>query len=1259
MSGRTSQDTVDSQGDYSVDGSDENQIIQPPRPPAPPQRRRVRCLFPMLVAVFLVLVGVIATPLVVFIANGTAGELPFLGRFFGSKNDTTFGNVSLTGVTQAAPVRGESVRPSDSPSAKEAPQSVVKLGGNGKDPRPPARTPSGIAKKAQGAPPRRRDNSKRERVYAPSVGITLRTTTAKMDLVEVQALTEQVIVVPKDGVMSKLRVAAVSGGEENPNGHVSGHRQMAVHAAGVESTTGRGRATAHSGDRQKPASAPVGLGSVSGKKGTGQQIRRRGTRRASVASVAATTMVRGGAATNRGGRQSSPSTPVGLTNFRGNNGPRGSSAVTLAFPTMSDPSPTAPLENSSALASSHSLKKRHSWVGHKKTHRRMRKKNPRKRGSVATSRKDSMHATNAPVSATARHFSATGRPSKDENEKTGPSDLKRNTSEALIHSSADSNTSASRKQSKLRLPKTSFEPYNASLSTPKESTTVTNEAQVTTENRTSSATSSTNNRPGSGTLIHEGQPKRAFTERAAGPNQTDVIIKAEEKPSTSNSKFVMPSKEPSEEIERGSTSTVRESVGTSPEPSVDTTVRGQTPQDMDEGSGSEAGRFIDFKSHYNDTLEDRDVEEGDERSPTKPDASVVDGLNATAGQMPAIPQAASALKGNVSSISHSDGTDLEVSATGRLFTTSSYKPVSRKQSWETDVSYINIVTREGRDSIGAMSPMVLPSANETSNPENPSTEAWTSSNITRPAKALTNEKPRTTDYTIPNATKSSTSSTVISDRPGLLEIELKFPVSRKGKKVSSLLKTSTRTFFASTNEPLKIVNVTILGMERVNETTVSPSVKTPSVPTSAWQRSIEPLLATTSAADTTKLQPPASKSGIEISTVQSQVTTDADDDFDDDDKDNEDSTLTRLVPTTALSSTEGLVSSINNSLVVAKLDTFTESESEEVTTLAATSSNRSGDAHKEGENITAGYHAVITTSRTGGSNDNAASTTSRIGGSNNNAVSTTSRTGGRNRSVEQFGTRDNAASTTNHIVGGNLHLDVSFITEDRSKSTTLPNTLVGSSGAVSIVDAKVTALSSVASPQLPHATSRPPKEEASSRNESEDKQSNATTNGRLTQVTAITTTASSPSTAITTISSSSSRGRARLGSLHNGSDEGSVWRTILPPKNTPTTTKAATTSDTGVVGVEYYDDSKNDSVSDRRADATDGHSDATLHKRRIGGEVEDSTSKAGKKSDVFQTEYYYDDAAPSSKPAQSTKDDTTVAEYENAPEQDVVDDLFF
>ncbi|XP_077534581.1 uncharacterized protein LOC144146510 [Haemaphysalis longicornis] len=193
----------------------------------------------MLVAVFLVLVGVIAAPLVVFICNGTAGELPFLGRFFGGKNDTAFGNLSLAAVTQAAPVGGESVSPPDSAGAEKAPQSAVKVGGNRKDLRLPTRPPSGMAKGAHGLPAHHGDNSNRERVYAPGVETASTTTKAKMDLVEVQALTEQVIVVPKGGVMSKLRVAAVTDDEENPKAHVPGRRRMPVRAAGVESAAGR------------------------------------------------------------------------------------------------------------------------------------------------------------------------------------------------------------------------------------------------------------------------------------------------------------------------------------------------------------------------------------------------------------------------------------------------------------------------------------------------------------------------------------------------------------------------------------------------------------------------------------------------------------------------------------------------------------------------------------------------------------------------------------------------------------------------------------------------------------------------------------------------------------------------------------------------------------------------------------------------------------------------------------------------------------
>ncbi|KAK8768592.1 hypothetical protein V5799_014943 [Amblyomma americanum] len=134
--------------------------------------------------------------------------------------------------------------------------------------------------------------------------------------------------------------------------------------------------------------------------------------------------------------------------------------------------------------------------------------------------------------------------------------------------------------------------------------------------------------------------------------------------------------------------------------------------------------------------------------------------------------------------------------------------------------------------------------------------------------------------------------------------------------------------------------------------------------------------------------------------------------------------------------------------------------------------------------------------------------------------------------------------------------------------------------------------------------------------------------------------------------------RSQLGekqnSLLNSSGEGSVWRTIIPPKNGA----ASTTTAAAGLGVEnYYDDSKND-TSVGSADASDGHSEPKLENRRIAGEIGSTTRKPGGKPDVFQTEYYYDDA-PSSKGDKSIPADITEPGYGNPPEQEAIDDLFF
>lgn len=1190
MSGRTSQDTVDSQADYNGDESEENQIIQPARPQAPVQRRRVRCLFPLLVAVFLVLVGVITTPLVVFIANGTAGEVPFLGRFFGSKNDTGVSDlVGLAAVTQTATGGGESGSPSGSTPAKKGHESVAELGGRRRDLRSPVPPlPPGIARGARGTSPRRRDSSNRERVYAPTVEDASMTTRISMGLVEVQALTEQVIVVPKGGVMSKLRAAAGSGDEENGKVHLSGRHRVPVRAAGVQSAAVRGGTASNSGHQQSSTNAPVGRMNVSANYSRGHPVTVRTARGGSIVTV-----------------------PVSST-------------------TILLPSPSTPLVNDSS-PSLHSLKKRHSWVGHKKTHRRMRRKKALKRDSAPTSapsrRNASLHTTNASAPVRAKHDFTTVRYSDDANETTGPATIARSTGKTPKLSSGNSNALNSRAPAKFGTPKGPFPSDNESFSTPKEIITVGNELQVTMQRSNSSAAGDTNYQPGRGTAIDGLGPLRALTEGVAGLNEMDAIVKNGQKLSTPSSKFVTSSKGPhsrevpaltavllplttaqrdSPNIEKGSSLMDSESISTPAEPYSDTSAHHQTPQDMDDSSESEVGKFINFKSGINDTLEDSDADDSDDEylnHARKRESNPVVVSHAATDQTPGIPHAAAKLTGNASSTSDSYDTGMEGSTTSGLFTSSWNK--FRKQNLEGDATDSNIATVERRDTAGGLRPAFLSPTNETSDPANASAGAWNPSNVTHQASALTKDKQRITDYAVPNAPKPSPQSTVKSDRPRLLEIEVKFPVPRKRQKLS-VVKRNSSTLFSSTEKSLGTTHGARWNGRSLTETTLSFLEETQSSSPAAWQRSQDTLVAINSAANTSRLpaavttirkyEPPASNNGSEISTVRIQASSGGDDDDDDDDDDEDDKDSMLLRTTEALLSPEFLTLRTSDSLAFAEQSTVTEPESEGVTVVVASSSNASVEPNRTRNNILAG---------------------------------------------------NNAGSTTSRIRGGNLRLDISFNPENRSEATTLSNTSQTARVAVSIVDTEVPTIKSLSSAEPPHATSGPVKEEATHPSTPNVQQSNAVTNQTRTQASTTTVTASSLTT-----------GRARIGPLLNGTDESSVWRTILPPKNSPNSTTVAPSSSIAV-GVEYYDDSKNDSMTDGSASAKEGGSEATLHKRRVGGEIEDSTSRVSKKSDVFQTEYYYDEGAVSSKPEESTKDDTTVAEYENAPEQEVIDELFF
>lgn len=125
----------------------------------------------------------------------------------------------------------------------------------------------------------------------------------------------------------------------------------------------------------------------------------------------------------------------------------------------------------------------------------------------------------------------------------------------------------------------------------------------------------------------------------------------------------------------------------------------------------------------------------------------------------------------------------------------------------------------------------------------------------------------------------------------------------------------------------------------------------------------------------------------------------------------------------------------------------------------------------------------------------------------------------------------------------------------------------------------------------------------------------------------------------------------------NAGNEGSIWRTVLSPKNSSALVSRMTTSPDSGAGVEsYYDDSKNDSSSSGSVEVDDSRGEPKTRNRRISGEIS-VTSKSSKKPDVFQTEYYYDDS-PSRKAGETTTPDITEPGYDSVPDQEAIDDLF-
>ncbi|KAH8039330.1 hypothetical protein HPB51_005660 [Rhipicephalus microplus] len=137
--------------------------------------------------------------------------------------------------------------------------------------------------------------------------------------------------------------------------------------------------------------------------------------------------------------------------------------------------------------------------------------------------------------------------------------------------------------------------------------------------------------------------------------------------------------------------------------------------------------------------------------------------------------------------------------------------------------------------------------------------------------------------------------------------------------------------------------------------------------------------------------------------------------------------------------------------------------------------------------------------------------------------------------------------------------------------------------------------------------------------------------------------------------------RSRKGDENNSSvkvnDNGSIWRRIFPPQNASSlVTKMTAPTDSGAGVENYYDDSRNETSSSGSGEVDDSHGEPKTRNRRIFGEIR-ITSKSSKKPDMFQTEYYYDDT-PSRKREEPTTDDITEPGYESIPAQEAIDDLF-
>lgn len=1225
MSGRSSQDTVDSQGENTMDATDENRIIQPP--PAP-RRRRVRCLLPMLLAMFAVLVGVVATPVVVFVLDGK-GQLPF----FGKKNTTTVAQLSLAAITQATTPKASGAASTSSPM--DAPQDGIV--GLTTPPRPRSSHAS-TAGPASGsryhAAPHHKPDSNRERVYAPTAaGAASRTTTGAT--AEVQALSEQVIALPKGGIMSKLRAGGA----------------VAVAAAKAHRKARHSRSSNAAGSQMESSGANDAASTKTVKSAGAQDndtVRATGQDAIASHAVSDSTNVK-----DESGHASSVSTP-----------------------------------NSSSRSSLHSLNVRHKRVLRNKANRRKHGKKPIttrvasrkgvpkhasshhartgeehyiKNASSRRPRDRNLQTSNKIVSLELRRRRATSSSESGvENAKTTPSGRSSSFSSTLTGIKEDA-LSLLHSGTPVKLADTSLTSSSGKHGTSAETATASAiTVRAWTEDRMFTAAPSSKNTTFSVVAANsslETAPRDALSPGDHVPYSMTPHSAAELKPvndtqiggghehSMASGGSAVEMSEITESSRRGLKEVERETGGVSAlnkkttvvstagvgaskatNPKLSQTVQPESASDhvpTDEWRASllvnhtladhrslaaindtipnEQEKFVDFTVNRNGNHEDGDMEpNGNE--------SEIHGRNFN-GEL------THSSKGINETSSLSNVENIASSVASKIFISSSTLQVTT----ESEQRYYTGSSSKKKSLIHNNSQVEndLTTKNEIHRKE----ESTTLSSPTLEIRlvTITTAAPAAkhlATFVIGNDTrendgtgdvKSSTpqmlnDNSIGGDSAGLVELELNFVSRNNGTNKTTI---ATTRAVASSQTVLEATKTTASKRSATTHQKAKPTIYPSSSVISTSGPSLRPFRDDLAARSTkghtsTSTSHAANKTsdarlGAGDTDKRGQATArdDTQDDEDDDDEGSDDEEAD--VPAT--------------SQPKAKLAFSTPH-------IVLNFKGASGKTRKSSTTKSASVTEQRTAVKGGSENSNTHSTLHR------------------------------SDATKRNIANGVLRLGV---THEVGDASTVGSTMILKRDHPSQLANKHNTTNN-----LSHVPAAGSEEETKQMNEALTAPTRAPANLRE---------AGTPSkdgvVLVSTVLAATSHGGDvdKHYTSVRGSDDGSIWRTIVPAKNAPSSTAKTTAPPDSGVGVEnYYDDSKNE-TSSGSAEADEGPGEPKTRNRRIYGEMS-TTTKSSKKPDVFQTEYYYDDS-PSRKADDTTTEDVTEPGYESAPEQEAIDDLFF